>query len=387
VKWLPLVWSNLFRRRIRTAFTLLSVAAAFTLFGILMAIRVAFGAGVTIAGAERLVMLEKISLINTLPISYLERIRTAPGVADVTHANWFGGVYQDPKNFFANFAVDPESWLRVHPEFAIAPDQKKAWLADRTGVMVGVETAQRFGWKIGDRVPLQGTIYRRPDGRPWEFTVDAIYNSTESTADRTQLFFNYDYLNQTIRNEAYGHDEVTMYVIRVTDPRESDQVAKRLDALFANAPTETKTATEKAFVSSFASQIGDIATIMIAIAGAVLFTILLVSGNTMAQAIRERTNELAVLKTLGVNDRLIFGLVLAESCAIAVVGGAVGLGLSWAAITFVGDPTHGLLPPIYLPARDIALGVGLIAALGLLTGIVPAAGARRLRIVDALRRN
>ncbi len=387
MKLFPLVWRNLLRRKIRTTFTLLSIAVAFTLFGVLMAIRVAFSAGVTLAGAERLVMLEKISLINTLPLSYLPQISATPGVADVTHANWFGGVYQDPTNFFANFAVDPSGWLRTHPELTVADAQKQAWLSDRTGAMVGTETAQRFGWKVGDRVPLQGTIYRRPDGGPWEFTIDAIYDSSEKSADRTQFFFHYDFLNETISKGAYGQNEITFYVIRVSDPNQSDQVAARLDSLFANSAAETKTATEKAFVSSFAGQIGDIGAIMTAIAAAVLFTILLMSANTMAQAIRERTNELAVLKALGFGDGLIFGLVLVESCLIAAVGGAIGLGLSWAAIILVGDPTHGLLPTIYLSARDTALGAGLIAALGLAAGIVPAVEARRLKIVDALRRS
>jgi putative ABC transport system permease protein len=387
VKFLPLLWSNLLRRKVRTVFTLLSILVAFMLLGTLLAIRVAFSGGVTVAGAERLMMLDKISLINSLPIGYLARIKTAPGVADVTHANWFGGVYQDPKNAFANLAVDPESWLRVHPELVIPPGQEKAWLADRTGALVGVETARRFGWKIGDRVPLQGTIYRRPDGRPWELTIDAIYNSAENNADKTQFFFHYAYLNETIPKGAYGNDEVSWYVIKVADPRQAELVARRLDALFANSSSETKTATEKVFVSSFASQIGDIGTIMIGIAGAVLFTILLVTSNTMAQAIRERTSELAILKTLGFSETKIFGLVLAESCLLALVGGAAGLGLSWAAITLVGDPTHGMLPPIYLPGRDVAFAVGLIAALGLATGILPALQARRLKIVDALRKN
>jgi putative ABC transport system permease protein len=386
VKFLPLLWSNLLRRKVRTVFTLLSILVAFMLLGTLLAIRVAFSGGVTVAGAERLMMLDKVSLINSLPISYLARIRTAPGVADVTHANWFGGVYQDPKNAFANLAVEPESWLRVRPELVIPAGQEKAWLADRTGALVGVDTARRFGWKIGDRVPLQGTIYRRPDGRPWELTIDAIYDAAGNT-DKTQLFFHYAYLNETIPKGAYGNDEVSWYVIRVADPRQAELVARRLDALFANSSSETKTATEKVFVSSFAGQIGDIGTIMIGIAGAVLFTILLVTGNTMAQAIRERTSELAILKTLGFSEAKIFGLVLAESCLIALVGGAAGLGLSWTAITLIGDPTHGMLPPIYLPARDVAFAAGLIAALGLATGILPALQARRLKIVDALRRH
>jgi putative ABC transport system permease protein len=387
VKFLPLLWSNLLRRKVRTVFTLLSIVVAFMLLGTLLAIRVAFSGGVTVAGVERLMMLDKVSLINTLPISYLARIRSASGVADVTHANWFGGVYQDPKNAFANLAVDPESWLRVHPELVMPSAQEHAWLADRTGALVGVDTARRFGWKIGDRVPLQGTIYRRPDGRPWELTVDAIYDSAEKNADKTQLFFHYAYLNETVPKGAYGNDEVSWFLIKVADPRQSELVARRLDALFANSSSETKTATEKVFVSSFAAQIGDIGTIMIGIAGAVLFTILLVTGNTMAQAIRERTSELAILKTLGFSETKLFVLVLAESCLMASVGGAAGLGLSWAAITLVGDPTHGMLPPIYLPARDAAWAAGLIAALGVATGLLPAVQARRLKIVDALRKN
>jgi putative ABC transport system permease protein len=367
-------------------FTLLSIAVAFTLFGVLMAIRSAFGAGITVAGAERLVMLDKVSMINALPLRYRAPIGSAPGVADVTHANWFGGVYQDPRNAFASLAVEPESWLRVYPEFVVPADQKQGWLADRTGAMVGVETARRFGWRVGDRVPLQGTIYRRPDGGPWEFTIDAIYDSPESTVDRTQFFFHQTYLNETLAPGAYGHDEVTYYVIKVADPRESVQIAGRLDTLFAGSSPQTKTATEKAFVSSFANQMGDIGTIMLAIAGAVLFAILMATGNTMAQATRERTSELAVLKTLGFGDGLIIALVLAESCLIALAGGGPGLGLAIAGIAFVGDPTSGMLPPIHLSPGDIVRGLGLIAALGVTTGLLPALEARRLRIVDALRR-
>jgi putative ABC transport system permease protein len=386
VKFLPLLWCSLLRRKLRTVFTLLSIAVAFTLFGVLMATRTAFSSGIAVAGAERLVMLDKVSMINALPLRYRAQIASAPGVADVTHANWFGGVYQDPRNAFASVAVEPESWLRVHPEFVVPGDQKQAWLAHRTGAMVGVETARRFGWGIGDRVPLQGTIYRRPDGRPWEFTIDAIYDSPEGIADRTQFFFHEAYLNETLAPGTYGRDEVTYYVIKVADPRESEQVASRLDALFAGSSPQTKTATEKAFVSSFANQIGDIAAIMLAITGAVLFTILMVTGNTMAEATRERTSEFAVLKTLGFGDGRIVALVLAESCLIALAGGGLGLGLAIAGIAFVGDPTSGMLPPIHLPTREVVRGLGLIVALGVTAGLLPALQARRLRIVDALRR-
>ena len=386
MKFLPLLWSSLLRRKLRTVFTLLSIAVAFTLFGVLMATRTAFSAGVTVAGAERLVMLDKVSMVNALPLRYRAQIASVPGVADVTHGNWFGGIYQDPKNVFATIAVEPESWLRIHPEFVVSPSQQQAWLADRTGAMVGVETARRFNWRLGDRVPLQGTIYRRPDGRPWEFTIDAIYDSPEGVADRTQFFIHQTYLNETLAPGAYGRDEVTYFVVKVADPRESEQVASRLDALFAGSSPQTKTATEKAFVSSFANQIGDIGAIMLAIAGAVLFTILIVTGNTMAEATRERTSELAVLKTLGFSDGKIVALVLAESCLIALSGGGLGLGLAIAGITAIGDPTRGMLPPIHLPAGEIVRGVGFIVMLGVMAGLLPALQARRLRIVDALRR-
>lgn len=385
MKFLPLVWSSLRRRTLRTVFTLLSVVVAFTLFGVLMAIRTAFDAGITVSGAERLVMLDKVSLINALPIRYRAQIAGVPGVAEVTHANWFGGIYQDPRNDFPKLAVEGDSWLRVYPELVVPDAQQRAWLADRTGAMVGIETARRFGWKIGDRVPLQGTIYRRPDGRAWEFTIDAIYDAREGSADRTQFLFHQTFLSDTLTPGSYGRDEVTYYVIKVADPREGGQVAARLDALFDGSSPQTKTATEKAFVSSFANQMGDISAITLAIAGAVLFAILMVTGNTMAEATRERTSELAVLKTLGFGDGRIFALVVTESCVLALAGGGLGLALAISAMTAVGDPTAGLLPPIYLPARALVQGLALILALGLGAGMLPAWQARRLRIVDALR--
>jgi putative ABC transport system permease protein len=386
MKFFPLIWRNLGRRKVRTIFTLLSVFVAFVLFGILMAIRVAFSGTITIAGAERLVMIDKISLINPIPLSYQQRIQSIEGVKDITHANWFGGIYQEPKNFFANMAVDPESWLRIYPEVAMPEDQQKAWLADRTGAIVGIDTAERFGWKIGDRVPLQGVIYQRPDRGPWEFTIRGIYKSPEKGFDNSQFFFHYNYINETLRNQSYGHDQVGWYVIKVSDPSQSEPLALKLDGMFANSPSETKTSTEKAFISGFAKQIGDIGQIMIWIASAVLFTILLVSANTMAQAIRERTNELGVLKTLGFSDGRILALVLGESCLVALLGGVAGLGLAWFVISYAGDPTRGMLPPLYLPKWDLALGLTIVLTLGVATGLVPALQASRLKIVDALRR-
>ena len=382
MKYLPLVWRSLMRRKLRTLFTALSIFVAFVLFGALMALKVAFGMGVELAGQDRLVMIQKVSFIQPLPISYKGRIAATDGVAGVTHSSWFGGIYQDPKNFFAQFAVEPEAWLQMYPEYVLPDDQKRAWYADRTGAVVGRALADRFGWKVGDRVPLQGTIWRKEDDSPWTFTIHGIYDAGTKGTDTTQFFFHYDYLNET---RTFGKDLTGWYVIRVGDPDRSEEVAGRLDALFANSSSETKTSTEKAFVQAFAKQIGDIGTILMAILAAVLFTMLLVAANTMAQAVRERTNELAVMKTLGFTDGRLLGLVLLESVVLAVIGGGAGLLVAWV-ITQGGDPTGGLLPAFFLPTRDVVLGVALILLLGMAAGLLPAWQASRLRIVDALRR-
>jgi putative ABC transport system permease protein len=388
MKFLPMVWRNLLRRKVRTIFTVLSIFIAFVLFGVLMAIRMAFSMGVDMAGQGRLMVIDKVSIINPLPASYGSRIQQIDGVLEVAHANWFGGYYQEVKNQFATFAVDPENWLKVYPkEYKVSDDQRKAWIADRTGAMVGADTAKKFGWKVGQRVPIQGTIYRRPDGGPWEFTIDAIYDSDLKGADKTQFVFNYEFLRETIPAQSGFRDRYNWYVFTIADPDKAPQIAAKIDGLFANSPSETKTNTEKAFVSDWAKQVGDIGKIMMWIVGMALFTILLVAGNTMAQAIRERTNELGVLKTLGFGDGRILRMVLLESLLIAVVGGGLGLLVSYTIITATGDPTHGLLPVFFFPPEDVILGALLVFALGLLAGSLPALQASRLRIVDALRRN
>jgi putative ABC transport system permease protein len=388
MKFLPIVWRNLLRRKFRTFFTIGAIFFAFLLFGVLMAIRSAFSMGVEMAGQGRLMVIDKVSIINPLPASYEQQIRQIDGVTDITHANWFGGYYQDVKNQFATFATDPESWLRVYPkEFELPEDQKKAWIADRTGAIVGADTAKKYGFKVGQRVPIQGTIYRRPDGGPWEFTIDGIYDSKIKGADKTNLLFNYQFLRETIPEQSGFRDRYNWYVFTVADPDRAPEIAAKIDAMFANSPSETKTNTEKAFVSDWSKQVGDIGKIMRSIVAMAMFTILLVAGNTMAQAIRERTSELAVLKTLGFSDGRILSLVLLEAIAIALVGGGFGLALSYTFITLGGDPTHGLLPAFYFPTPQIVVGVALVLGLGIASGFLPAWQASRLRIVDALRRN
>ena len=386
MKYLHIVWRNLLRRKIRTTFTLLSIFVAFVLFGYLMAVRSAFNMGVDFAGADRLMVLNKISLIMPVPASYGDKVRAVEGVTEVTHANWFGGYFQETRNQFPNMAVEPESWLRMYPEFHLPEDQKKAWLADRQGAIIGADTAKRFGFKVGDRIPLQATIYRRPDGRAWEFNVSGIYDSPVKGTDKTQLFFHYAYLNEAVRNTSFG-SQVGWYVVRVGDPEQSPAIGKKIDALFANSPTETKTDSEKAFVAGWAKQIGNISLMTQLIAAAAIFMMLLVTANTMAQSIRERTSELAVLKTLGFGDGRVLGMVLLESCFLAVLAGGAGLAVAAGLIAWHGDPTGAFLPTFYLPTRDIAVGGLIVIALGFAAGAVPAWQAGRLRIVDALRRN
>lgn len=384
MRFVPLVWKNLWRRKVRTIFTLACIVIAFLLFGMLMTIRAAFNFGVEIAGVDRLVLIHKVSLIQPLPVNYKARLAVVPGVQGVTHNTWFGGIYQDPSNFFAQIAIEPNEYFPMYPEVRLPADQMQAWMADRQGAVVGRDIANRFGWKIGDRVPIQGTIWRPKSGNgdTWEFNIVGIYDG-EAGVDKTNFFFRYDYLDE---NRSNGQGLVGWYVVKIDDGSRAVEMAQRFDEMFANSSAETKTTTEKGFVESFAKQIGDIGAIMIAILAAVLFTILLVVANTMAQSVRERTSELAVLKTLGFSNVTILLLVLAESMFVAAVGGGIGLGAAWL-IVQNGDPTNGLLPAFFLPSRDIVTGVMLMAVLGVLAGALPATQAMRLKITDALRRS
>ena len=383
MKYLPLVWRNLMRRKTRTLFTVLSIIVAFVLFGVLAALNAAFSIGVELAGSDRLIITHKVSLIQLLPESYQGRLEATPGVVDVLHQTWFGGIYQKPSNFFMQCPVDPEKLLKLYPEFIMPADQRQHWLDDRTCAIVGRATAKRFGFKVGDRVPIQATIWRKRDNSTnWEFNICGVFDGNRQGVDTTPLFFHYKYFDEA-RN--FGRGLVGWYVIRIDDPAKAPEIAKRIDAQFANSSAETKTTTEKAFLTAFAKQIGDIAAIIRAIVTAVFFTILLVAANTMAQSVRERTSDLAVLKTLGFTDRLVLSLVLIESCAIALLGGAVGLGLAYV-FTLGGDPTSGLFPAFFIPAADMVRGALFALGLGAVAGILPGVQAMRLRIVDALRR-
>lgn len=383
MKYLHLIWSNLKRRKLRTILTLLSILVAFVLYGYLCAIGTALNAGVEVAGADRLIVRHKVSIAQLLPQSYGPRMSKITGIAEVTHSTWFGGVYQDPTKFFPQMIVEPEKYLSLYPEFLLPSQQKEKWFRNRTAAIVGRKTADRFGWKIGDRIPIQATVWPKLDGtRTWEFDLVGIYDGSKDGTDTTQFLFHYDYFDEA---RLYAKGMVGWYIVRVSDADNATEIAKDIDREFANSPYETKAETEGAFVQGFAKQVGDIGKILTAILSAVFFTILLVAGNTMAQSVRERTEELGVLKALGFTNTQVLVFVLAESCFLAGLGGFLGLCLSWAMISR-GDPTNGALPMFYLPKIDLLAGFGIVLLLGAAAGILPAWYAMKLRVAEALRR-
>ncbi len=377
MKFLPLIFANLFRKKIRTALTIGSFAVALFLFGLLSVVRGAFGQYREVAGADRLVVINKVSIIQPLPLAYRDRLLRIPGVKRVTYDSWFGGVYQDERNFFGQFAIDPENQRAVFPEFVIPEDQWQAFVGDREGAIVGQELAKRFGWKIGDRIPIKGTIFPGT----WEFNIRGIYRGKRVQDDNSQFWFQWKLLEEKSRFKGY----VGWYTVRVAEPDQAAHVVKAIDQEFSNSPWETKTDTESAFAAAWVKQFGNIEFLILTIGGVVFFTLLLVTGNTMAIAVRERIGELAVLKAVGYSDTFVLLLVLAESLLVAAAGGAAGMALA-KIFTLRGDPTHGLLPYFYLPPSSMLTGAGVALAVGILAGFLPAFSAMRLRVVDAMRR-
>jgi len=383
MKYFYLIFSSLKRKKLRTGLTILSIMVAFILFGYLTAIRQAFDAGVEVAGADRLIVRHKVSIIQLLPESYEAKIENIDGVDNAMHSTWFGGIYQEPRNFFAQIPIVPEELFDMYPEYIISDEHKAAWLGTRSGVLAGRGLVERFGWKLGDRIPINATIWGKKDGgRTWEFDLVAIYEGAEKGIDTSQFFFRYDFFDET---RAGGAGLVGWYIVRVSDPDKAAEVAAAIDVEFANSAQETKAEPEGAFVQGFANQIGNIGFIIMSIMSAVFFTILLVAGNTMAYTVRERTNELAVLKAIGFTNRGVLSLVLGESLALTVVGGVIGLGLAWFLVS-MGDPTNGSFPVFYVPISDLFIGFALIVAMAFVAGIIPALQAQKLQIADALRR-
>jgi putative ABC transport system permease protein len=386
MKYFGLVWKNAWRKKIRTSLTVLSVLVAFLMFSLLNAVSEAMtGGGATIESARRLVVIDKVSLINLLPIAYENRIEALPGVDKAAHATWFGGYYQDVKNQFGQFPVEPEKYLSLFPELEMPDAQYQAFVRNRTGAAVGRTLADKYGWQVGDRIPIHSSIWSKKDGtRNWEFDIEAILENTSSGGSDAMMLFHYDYFDEA---RAGGQGLVGWYTIMLNDGANPVEVANAVDAEFANSPNETKTSTEDAFARSFMEQLGDIALIVQLILGAVFFTLLLVTGNTMSQSVRERIGELAVLKTVGFSDRTMLGVVLSESILIMVIGGGLGLLFGWVAVTALSGAFTSMLGiGLSLSPGLVITGVAFMVAAGVIAGIFPALSAMRLPIVDALAR-
>jgi putative ABC transport system permease protein len=382
MKFRRLIFANLFRKKARLVLTIGSFAVALFLFAFLGVVRDAFNRGQDVAGVDRLVILNRTSIMNLIPLSYRDKILRIPGVKCVAHYNWFGGVYQDPKYFFPQFVMDPEYQRQVYPELQVPDDEWNAFLKDRQGAVVGARTMKRFGWKIGDRIPITTTLYGV--NGPWEFNIDGVYHGKNPMDDETQFWFQWDYFEERVPDRLKG--QIGWYVLRVNNPDDSPRIAKAIDAEFANSPNETRTETESAFQAGFAKQLGNIQFLIVTIGSIVFFTLLLVTGNTMAISVRERTSELAVLKAIGFRDRAILFFVLAESLIIAIIGGLLGLAFAKVAVPVISMAFTGMLPVLIL--KSSVLVFGLLAALlvGAISGILPGFSAMRLSVVNALRR-
>jgi putative ABC transport system permease protein len=381
MKYSRLILANLFRKKIRLALTLGSFAVALFLFAFLGVVKDSFQRGADVAGADRLVVINRTSIINTIPLSYRDKILRIPGVTYVTHNNWFGGVYQEEKNFFPQFVIDPQYQRQVVPELIVPDDQWNTFLKDRQGAIAGAATVAKYHWKIGDRIPIKTTLY---GGGSWEFNLVGIYHGKRPQDDETQFWFQWDYFEEKLPDRLKG--QVGWYVLRVASVDDAVRVAKSIDDQFANSPNETKTQTESAFAANWVKQFGNISFLILAIGTVVFFTLLLVTGNTMAIAVRERTGELAVLKAIGFSDRAVLLFVLGESLVIALVGGLIGLGLALVMIPILGRALNGLLPALFLAPSILMLGMATALLVGLLSGLLPGIGAMRMRVVSALRR-
>jgi putative ABC transport system permease protein len=382
---LVLIQKNLFRNKLRTALMIVSILIAFAIFGVLTAFHRAFESGQDVAEANRLVVLNKINFTNPLPIAYFRTVRAIEGVRLVTHVNWFGGYYQDPKNFLIVLAVEPETYLQITDnDFNFTPEMRQAFLRERTGALVGEGMATKWGWKVGDRVPISSNIFSQKTGsRSWDMTIVGIFRKRKRLADTNVMLFHYSYLNET---RSFGKDTIGWLALQTTSPAINDQVIKTIDQAFANSPYETATTTEKAFNEAFYNQLGNIALIIRLVIGAAFITILMIVGNTMVVAVRERTREIGVLKTLGFSRGRVLRLVLGETLLLVLIGGLPGIALAALAILNMHQSLLNFVPGLTLDLWVVAEALILMISLGLAAGLAPAIHAFRLKIVDAIGR-
>ena len=383
---LVLIRKNLFRRRLRAILMMVSILIAFAIFGVLASFERAFNANQDRATPDRLVVLNKINITQPLPISYFSRIAAIDGVAQITHFSWFGGYYQDPKNSLVALAVDPESWMKLRDsDFVISPEARAAFIRERTGALVGARMMEKWGWKVGDHIPISSNIWSQRNGsHTWDFTIVGSYAARIPQADTNVMLMSYDYFNET---RSFGKDQITWLALRTSSVAVNERVTNAIDAMFANSPYETSTDSEKAFQKSFVAQLGNIALIVGLVVGAAFVTILMIVGNTMVMTVRERTREIGVMKTLGFSGARILRMVLGESILLALLGGLPGLAVAFVLISKVRDSLMSLVPTLSLAPDIAAAAVGLMIAFGLVTGLLPALNAMRLNIVTALGRS
>ncbi len=382
MKYLHLIWAALMRSKTRTLLTMLSVVAAFLLFGMLDAVRVAFNSSANVAGYDRLVVASRLSITQMLPMRLQPQIEAVPGVKKAVHMAWFGGIYRDQKNFFPNMSTGP-GFFELYPEYQLPPEQLKAFETTRNGAVVGEALARRHGWKLGDTNPLQATIFPTRGSNDWQFKLVGIYKVADQKrrGEENQLYFRWDYFNEA---NDYVKDRVGWWMVKLSDPSAGDRVAQAIDRISANSDHETKTQSEQAFNQAFVKQFADVGMIVTGIMAAVFFTLVLLTGNTMAQAVRERIPELAVLKTIGFSNRSVLWLVLAESVLLVVLGGLIGLVLAGALVKAVSAGSNGMIQLDTVPTATWLVGLGLMLGIGIVVGTLPALRAMRLSIVDAL---
>jgi len=382
VKYFHLIWAALMRSKTRTLLTMLSVVTAFLLFGMLDAVRVAFDSSTNVAGYDRLVVASRLSITQMLPMRLQPQIESVPGVDKAVHMAWFGGIYREQRNFFPNMSTGP-GFFDLYPEYSLPAEQRKAFDTTRNGAVVGESLARRHGWKIGDTIPLQATIFPTKGSNDWQFKLVGIFTVTDQKrrGEENQLYFRWDYFNEA---NDYVKDRAGWWMVKVSDPARADEIAQAIDRLSENSDHETKTQSEQAFNQAFLKQFADIGLIVTGIMGAVFFTLVLLTGNTMAQAVRERTPELAVLKTIGFSNRSVLWLVLGEAVLLIVLGGVAGLAIAGVLIKGVSASSNGMIALDTVPAATWLVGLGLMLAIGVVVGALPALRAMRLNIVDAL---
>jgi putative ABC transport system permease protein len=379
---LTLVRKNLFRRKLRFGLLFFSILIAFLLYGMLASIKTVLETGGDANNANRMVTMNKVNFTEPLPISYLNRIRAIPGVAAATHNSWFGGYFQKERNFMVVFAVEPESYLQVYPEIKLSATERVNFLKDRTAILVGKQEADKYGWKVGQTIPLFSNIFQQSSGsRSWTFKIAGIWTSEKKNQPANFSVFNWEYFNDT---RSFGKDMTGNITFLTTDSNLNAAVKQRIDSNFANSPFATDTVTEQQFAAAFAGQLGNIGAIISLVVGASFITILIIVGNTMVMAVRERTREIGIMKTLGFSVNRIMAMIIGESVLIALIGGLAGLLLAYVGVTIMN--TLGVLPGISIPGSVWGAGIGWMLLLGLLTAAVPAFNALKLNIVTALGR-